>query len=358
MNLMKSICIILTGLFSLVSEAMEIKGRIEIGDEWQPVVYLASLNSPEALFVASPDFIIAETFIQPDGTFILKTENVKEDYMFYRLYLVRGDNSVVEFNTTRNKNYIHLLLNRNSFIEIEAEIKSGAFEVLELNGSDECKAMLDFDKNYAQQKGLLAGELTKAKSTFLSHELEVFIRNFVNESSSAMVALYALYHIDAKDTDFLRNSEFYFNFQERLEKDFPNTAYTQAYSELIVSLVGFRDFVCEMPGVQEKWKDRALIIETILILILLIIIVWLLVIQRKTMRSQIKNESLQSAFYNLTSKQQEILELLAAGKTNKEIALDLFVELSTVKTHINNIYRQLGVTTRKEAIDYYRSLQK
>jgi DNA-binding NarL/FixJ family response regulator len=49
---------------------------------------------------------------------------------------------------------------------------------------------------------------------------------------------------------------------------------------------------------------------------------------------------------------------LGEGKTNKEIAQELFVELSTVKTHINNIYRQLNVGTRKEASAYIRNLKK
>ena len=51
-----------------------------------------------------------------------------------------------------------------------------------------------------------------------------------------------------------------------------------------------------------------------------------------------------------------LYEVITNGKTNKEIAQELFVELSTVKTHINNIYRQLNVSNRKEAIDYLQSL--
>lgn len=53
--------------------------------------------------------------------------------------------------------------------------------------------------------------------------------------------------------------------------------------------------------------------------------------------------------YQLTSKETEVLELIVQGKANKEIAALLFVEISTVKTHINNIYNKLSVTNRKEA---------
>ncbi len=52
----------------------------------------------------------------------------------------------------------------------------------------------------------------------------------------------------------------------------------------------------------------------------------------------------------LTKKEQEIIELLKYGKLNKEIAETLSVSLHTVKNHLKNIYRKLGVRNRAEAI--------
>lgn len=51
----------------------------------------------------------------------------------------------------------------------------------------------------------------------------------------------------------------------------------------------------------------------------------------------------------LSAKEWQILKLVAEGKTNKEIAAVQFVEVSTVKTHLNNIYGKLSVSNRKEA---------
>ena len=60
----------------------------------------------------------------------------------------------------------------------------------------------------------------------------------------------------------------------------------------------------------------------------------------------------QSDFKNLLSKREiEVLELINSGLRNKEIAEKLFVSLSTVKTHINNIYKILEVKNRREAIE-------
>ena|ERR1700744_2455550 len=55
----------------------------------------------------------------------------------------------------------------------------------------------------------------------------------------------------------------------------------------------------------------------------------------------------------LTSKEVKILGLIGQGLSNKEIAALNFVEISTVKTHINNIYTKLNVSNRKAAIKLY-----
>lgn len=51
----------------------------------------------------------------------------------------------------------------------------------------------------------------------------------------------------------------------------------------------------------------------------------------------------------LSAKELQVLKLIAEGRTNKEIAAIQFVELSTVKTHINNVYSKLAINNRKEA---------
>ena len=49
-----------------------------------------------------------------------------------------------------------------------------------------------------------------------------------------------------------------------------------------------------------------------------------------------------------------MLELLAEGKTNQEIADDLYIELGTVKNHVHNLLKKLNVSNRQEAARYFR----
>lgn len=59
----------------------------------------------------------------------------------------------------------------------------------------------------------------------------------------------------------------------------------------------------------------------------------------------------------LSERELEVLTLLASGRSNKEIARDIFVAVGTVKTHTNNIYRKLGAKNRAEALARTRSLK-
>jgi len=52
----------------------------------------------------------------------------------------------------------------------------------------------------------------------------------------------------------------------------------------------------------------------------------------------------------LTSRQQAILEQLAAGRANKQIAHDLGISEATVKAHVSAIFRAFGVSNRTQAV--------
>jgi len=54
----------------------------------------------------------------------------------------------------------------------------------------------------------------------------------------------------------------------------------------------------------------------------------------------------------LTQKEREILKILVLGKTNEEIATSLSISPHTVKTHVYNLYKKLGVNNRVEASNW------
>lgn len=56
----------------------------------------------------------------------------------------------------------------------------------------------------------------------------------------------------------------------------------------------------------------------------------------------------------LSEREIEILQALASGATNRELAAQMFISLATVKTHLIHIFRKLGVDTRTAAVTVAR----
>jgi DNA-binding NarL/FixJ family response regulator len=56
-----------------------------------------------------------------------------------------------------------------------------------------------------------------------------------------------------------------------------------------------------------------------------------------------------STYPHLTHREQEVLAFLTVGKTNPEIAAELNISMSTVKSHLSSIYLKLGVSNRIQA---------
>jgi DNA-binding CsgD family transcriptional regulator len=110
---------------------------------------------------------------------------------------------------------------------------------------------------------------------------------------------------------------------------------------------GFRFFLRDYPSL------------TILagLLLGLFTLVWIRIEKRKTqilvddLRSELsgKTKETENKLAGLSPRQLEVFNLIRKGKSNKQIMQELNIELSTLKTHINQLYKVLGARNRKEA---------
>jgi len=62
--------------------------------------------------------------------------------------------------------------------------------------------------------------------------------------------------------------------------------------------------------------------------------------------------------YSITEKEIEVIELLLAGLTYKQIAENLYIANKTVDNHIQNIYKKLEVTSKIQLFNLVRSKEK
>ena len=70
--------------------------------------------------------------------------------------------------------------------------------------------------------------------------------------------------------------------------------------------------------------------------------------QMKTRIEQTKISRTHSVLGELTPAERRVAALIAAAKTNREIADSLFVSVRTIETHLSRIYQKLGIRSRTE----------
>jgi DNA-binding CsgD family transcriptional regulator len=79
---------------------------------------------------------------------------------------------------------------------------------------------------------------------------------------------------------------------------------------------------------------------------------------RHPVAAPVSMDTLPEAFltkYGITDREREIILKVVQGKSNADIASELFISLATVKTHLHNIYRKIDVDSRFDLLARVRS---
>lgn len=150
-----------------------------------------------------------------------------------------------------------------------------------------------------------------------------------------MVKLAGIRTLDEKnllEKDIRENPEYYLDLLEKLKgSDLDTSAYL--YFENKIRMVN-------QQIVQKKYRiSRLLNITAFLVLIGLMVVIF-----------KIRKKVAKVPAVALSKQENTIKNLIVEGKTNKEIANELFISPSTVKTHITNIYSKLNISGRKELL--------
>lgn len=104
------------------------------------------------------------------------------------------------------------------------------------------------------------------------------------------------------------------------------------------------------------WSDNTYIAVLLVLILIVTALVWIKIEKIKTndLITFIKNEKTvnslnpENKLDELSLRQKKVFDLIVIGKSNKEIMDELCIELSTLKTHINKIYKILEIKNRKE----------
>jgi DNA-binding CsgD family transcriptional regulator len=104
------------------------------------------------------------------------------------------------------------------------------------------------------------------------------------------------------------------------------------------------------------WSNYSYFAVILVILLIVLALVWIQIEKNKTnnLIELIKNEidskksNTESRVEDLSVRQKQVFDLIINGKSNKEIMDELSIELSTLKSHINKLYKTMGIDSRKQ----------
>lgn len=114
-------------------------------------------------------------------------------------------------------------------------------------------------------------------------------------------------------------------------------------------------------GPQVKWHESIYWLQGLMVLGFGVSWVYTATINKEYLRAealvsktQTSEALLQAKLKTLSRKEQEVLVLILELKNNQQICDELFISLSTLKSHINHIYKKLEVSTRQEILAAFR----
>ena len=332
-----------------------IKGTVNLRADWQPQIYLAAIDKLNDYYRASTDLVIRIAPIQADGSFQIEGDNLPTEPRFYRLYLMKEQNQEYDaclYFGTDDHNFIHIVLDNNSQLEIYADTEAfspfGGYDVV----GDRTNQLMQQLSNRVYPNIEFYQFRFPTEQKLSAEKLHQDLKLFSDTCSNAMVSLAAVNYTNF-DEYFDRDQLFYEKFGERLKAELPKSVYTKNYFRKL-NYYGFQE-TTTLPN----W---AYITIGLLSLILLIMSYLTYYFYKKSkqiippLKVSPPTENIGDLYDKLTLKEREILGLIKEGKANKEIASQLFIGVSTVKTHINKIYSKLEVSSRKEVVSKIKNL--
>lgn len=319
-----------------------ISGFIETKEK-DKTIYLSLLkyNERSAIY---PDQILRTTKIDSTGFFEFKGEILSNESKLYRIHANSSESiSGLEFYTSGKKKNYHNFIFSNTDTIFFPQKNVSWFEKSKNSNSDDThwRELIKYDSSLNEElsKILNTEALTQAKQ----HRLNK-LKSYCNDSiSNPLVKLLAFSYLRVDmislREDFKNDPNFYYNLKDELNEYYAGTSYYSQYQEEISKL--------SSSLVNEKYlfhKKLNYILGIILVLFL-VLLVFILIKLKK-----IKNKEILNKILNLTAQEETVAQQICHGKSNKDIASNLFISLSTVKSHIGNIYSKLGVTNRQQLI--------
>ncbi len=334
--------------FKFASAQYLFEGYID-NDRWQNDVYLSVIDDYRTVELIDDEQVISRISSDSSGYFVFEGDNFENVNKIYKLHVDNCSSadklsSHFDGHCSDSKNILFiaksgdtisfpLTFDEQMFCAVNStNPKTSAFIKI-----DSLRDQMKFE--YAEYRSKANRKLNNEKwftklhdygNNFKEPLAELYIYSFLSDRTSPLHQYYL--------EDLKINGTYYEGLLDRLKKYYPKSSYADQYEA---------ELTADKMMYASKHTEKTFNWDYIVIPLLIFSVgvnIYFLFNAKKEKRTKI--DTLRA---NLTNQERTILELILKNSTNKEIAELLFVSVSTVKTHVNNIFKKLNVQSREDA---------
>lgn len=297
-----------------------ITGQLSLDSSWQRRIFLSYIPSLEERFTMSSDMIVAESEIDSAGHFNIAIDHLPEEPHLFRIHLVKkNDSRSTLIIGGRDENHSFLVASAQDSFGIYNKAGGTVFETLRVENA---QTNVDLQKvlSLVHRADSIARNSTSGKRQMVKDRLNQDLLNEAMASDNVLVALFALEQI--KKSWLVSQQNFIQSFLDKW--DGHNSSYWLTFAER-----------------HKKPKSSNALDWMVLLVIPFGFLLWF-VFRKKSDRKNLAA---------LTLQERKVFQLLQTGYSNQQIADELHIGLSTVKSHVSNIYSKLNIASRKEVVD-------
>lgn len=342
-------CILFFNLHTL-SAQFQFSG--EVTDNFKDATaYLTIVDEYQKSDLLLIEKIIQECKIDSLQQFVFKGDFLAPKNMLYKIHVDTCNDNISDskhlLNHCETSHSILFIANNTDTVFFPLNDLSQLFCEIK-QSSTHNTAILEINALQETLLSNLQNSKSDAQRTIIYKNCFQKLKEFSKSFNDPLVELYT-YHLYANEKSFsrnfyltdLKNSSYYADLLERLTQNYPESNYVKQYKN---DLKKDRYFQLESNN-----SENSVLIYIISALLIISVLVNIVLFQK----TKVKEIPIVDYRTILTPQEQKVFELMHQKSSNKIIAETLFISVSTVKTHINNIYSKLGVTSRKEINTFF-----
>ncbi|WP_245946327.1 helix-turn-helix transcriptional regulator [Marinirhabdus gelatinilytica] len=351
---MKRLCFLLTMLLAVAPFKATAQYLFEGTVDTQFIegeVYLSMIEDYRKLSGVYHEQIIAK--VKPDslGNFSFAGTNLPDENKMYRIHAdtcKETDQNLSHITGhCKNSEEIVFVANNTTTLALPFSFEQEMFCKV-VSNNEKAKTFLKIDSLKNDMRFAFSNYRSEANRKVNTEKWFSILQNYGEQLQEPLAELYIYSFLSDRRSILhsyyladLKQNPYYDNLLERLQESYPDTQYTRQYE---AELKSDRFLISENePEKSLPWWAYALGG------VCLLSIVGNFYFFGKAR----KQKAMAEGKATLTQQENNVLELILQQKSNKEIATELFVSVSTVKTHINSIYKKLGVSSRNEVKALY-----